>query len=41
MGAFLMTWKLLWPVTAIRRAALEQAACQLMAELEAEGREVG
>jgi hypothetical protein len=33
-GAVLMTWKLLWPVKAIRRAARDRTARRLMAELE-------
>jgi hypothetical protein len=38
-GAFLMTWRLLWPVTALRRTALDRRARRLMAELEAEPRD--
>jgi hypothetical protein len=33
-GAFLMTWKLMWPMTTIRRAAREREARRLLAELE-------
>jgi hypothetical protein len=36
-GAFLMTWKLLWPVKGMRRAARERKARQLLAELEGLG----
>jgi hypothetical protein len=32
-GAFLMTWKLLWPLNAIRKARRERAAARLTAEL--------
>jgi hypothetical protein len=34
-GTFLVTWKLLWPRTAIRRAARYRKARRLLAELEA------
>jgi hypothetical protein len=36
-GAFLMTWKLMWPMTAIRRAARNRTARRLLAELDGQG----
>jgi hypothetical protein len=35
-GAFLMTWKLMWPMKAIRRFVADRNARRLLAELEAE-----
>jgi hypothetical protein len=35
-GAFLMTWKLMWPATAIRRRRDERQAAQFLAELNAQ-----
>jgi hypothetical protein len=35
-GAFLMTWKLLWPIKAVRHAARDRRARRLLAELETE-----
>jgi hypothetical protein len=40
-GAFLMTWKELWPAKAIRRAARSRTARRLIAELESSREEWG
>jgi hypothetical protein len=36
-GAFLMTWKMMWPMKVIRRAARDRKARRLLAELEGQG----